>query len=244
MRTIQKIVLTLSIVVLGGAMSFAQNYNNTSIEGNGIITTRTAETKPYNTIEVSGPIAVTLIKGTEGTIEITAESNVQERVVTESDGTTLIISLKNNTSLLNTQQIKVSVPYKDLSAISLRGSGSVKGADRIKASTLSLNLSGSGEMDLRIDADNLAAELSGSGEIELSGKVTNADLKSAGSGKFACEELVSENAIINISGSSDVKIVTNKSLKGGIRGSGTILYGGNPASNNVEVRGSGKVKPF
>lgn len=244
MKAIQKILLTLSIFVLGGGFTYAQKYNNTSIKGNGIITTRTVETKQYDIIEVSGPIAVTLVKGKEGILEITAESNVQERVVAESDGTTLIISLKNNTSLSNTQQIKVSVPFKELSAISVRGSGSVKGADRIRASALSLFLSGSGEMELEVDADNLAAELSGSGEIELSGKVSYADLKSTGSGKVDCEDLVSENAEINISGSSDVKIVANKSLKGTIRGSGTILYGGNPASNNVEVRGSGKVRPL
>jgi len=244
MKAIQKIVLTLTMIVLGGTLSFAQNYNNTSIQGNGIMTTRTAQTKGYDKIEVSGPISVTLVKGTEGTIEITAESNVQERVVTESDGTTLIISLKNNTSLLNTQKIKVKVPFKDLSAISLRGSGDVEGKDRVKASTLTLNLSGSGDIDLDIDADRLAAELSGSGEIELSGKVTNADIKSTGSGKFDCEKLVSDNAEITLSGSGDVKMVINKSLTGTIRGSGTIMYGGNPPTNKVDVRGSGKVKPF
>lgn len=244
MKAFQKTVLTLTLIILGGTLSISQNYNNTSIQGNGIMTTRTAQTKAYDKIEVSGPISVILVNGTEGTIEITAESNVQERIVTESDGTTLIISLKNNTSLLNTQKIKVRVPFKDLSAISLRGSGDVESKDRIKATTLTLNLSGSGDIDLAIDADRLAAELSGSGEIELSGKVTNADIKSTGSGKFDCEELVAENAQITLSGSGDVKIVVNKSLTGGIRGSGTIMYGGKPSTNNVEVRGSGKVKPF
>jgi len=99
-------------------------------------------------------------------------------------------------------------------------------------------------MELQVDVENLMAELSGSGEIELSGTVTNADLKSTGSGKLDCEDLVSDNASVNLSGSSDVKIVANKSLKGVIRGSGTIMYGGNPSRNNVEIRGSGKVNPF
>jgi len=91
MKAKQKILLTLSIFILGGSFTYAQKYNNTSIKGNGIITTRTVETKQYDIIEVSGPIAVTLVKGKEGSLEITAESNVQERIVTESDGTTLII---------------------------------------------------------------------------------------------------------------------------------------------------------
>lgn len=242
MKSIPKILLPVLIFILGGSAVCAQK-GNTSIKGNGILTTRSVETGLYEKIQISGPIAVTLVKG-KGNIEITAESNVQDRILIERDDKTLVISLKDNTSWVNTKQIQVKVPFLELSNISIRGSGSIKGTDTIETTDLSLYLSGSGEMDLRVKVNNIAMEISGSGEMEIAGIATRAILKSIGSGKLDGEDLFSENANVNISGSSEVKIVAHKSLDGVIRGSGTVRYGGNPPINNIEIRGSGKVKPL
>ncbi len=242
MATLTKISLALTLLIIGNLEIIAQNRNNNSIEGSGNVITKTVNTQPYNTINVSGSMDVFLEKGTEGNISITAEDNVQDRIVVESDGTTLTISMKNNTSLRNTKKIKITVPFEDLSEISLRGSGNVEGKDMLKSNSITLNIQGSGEIKVSIEANSMDAQLNGSGDMTLSGKVTDVEVKTTGSGNFEGKELNSENAQIYISGSGDSSIYAKNSLKARIQGSGSIFCAGNPTSNDVKIMGSGKVK--
>ncbi len=242
MATLTKISFILMFFIIGNLQINAQNRNNNSIEGSGNIITKTVNTQSYNIINVSGSMDVYLEKGAEGNISITAEDNVQDRIVVESDGTTLTISMKNNTSLRNTEKIKITVPFEDISEISLRGSGNIEGKDMLKSNSLTLNLQGSGGIKISIDATSLNAQLNGSGDMKLSGKATDVEVKTTGSGNFEGKELLSENAQIYISGSGDSTIFAKNSLKARIQGSGSIFCAGNPSSNDVKVMGSGKVK--
>ncbi|SRX55819.1 head GIN domain-containing protein [Aequorivita sp. CIP111184] len=242
MARLTKFSFALMFLIIGNLQVDAQNRNNNSIKGSGNIITKTLNTQSYNAINVSGSMDVYLEKGTEGNISITAEDNVQDKIVVESDGTTLTISMKNNTSLRNTEKIKITVPFEDISEISLRGSGNVEGKDILKNNTLTLNLQGSGGIKISIDATSLDAKLNGSGDMKLSGKATDVEVKTTGSGNFEGKELISENAQIYISGSGDSTIFAKNSLKARIQGSGSIFCAGNPSSNDVKVMGSGKVK--
>lgn len=242
MTTLTKISFALTIFIIGNLQIIAQNSNNTSMEGSGNVITKTVKTQPYNSINVSGSMDVTLQKGTEGNISITAAENVQDKIVVESDGTTLTIKMKNNFSLQNTKKISITVPFEDISEISLSGSGNIEGKDMLKSSSLALNLQGSGEIKVSVEANTLDAQLNGAGDMKLSGKTTDVEVKTTGSGNFEGKELTSENAQIYISGSGDSTIFAKKSLKARIQGSGSIFCAGNPTTNDVKVMGSGKVK--
>ncbi|MCB0465219.1 MAG: DUF2807 domain-containing protein, partial [Aequorivita sp.] len=241
MATLTKISLALTLFIIGNLQITAQNRNNNSIEGSGYVITKTVNTQPYNSINISGSMDVFLEKGTEGNISITAEDNVQDRIVVESDGTTLTISMKNKTSLRNTKKIKITVPFEDISEISLHGSGNVEGRDILKCSSLAVNLPGSGQIKVAVESNSVDAQLNGSGDLTLSGKVTDVEVKTTGSGNFEGKELNSENAQIYISGSGDSTVYAKNSLKARIQGSGSIFCAGNPISNDVKVMGSGKV---
>ncbi|WP_026452025.1 GIN domain-containing protein [Aequorivita capsosiphonis] len=91
MNILIKAPLTL-LFIFASALLSAQKNNSTSIVGSGNIITRTVNTKAYDVIDVSGSMEVSLEKGNEGIIKVTAEDNVQDRIVVESDGNRLTIS--------------------------------------------------------------------------------------------------------------------------------------------------------
>lgn len=244
MITISKISIALAIFTIASLQLKAQNKNTISIEGSGNVITKTVTTQPYNVINVRGSMEVLLENGKEGNIQVTADDNVQDYILVESDGNTLTISMKGNTSLRNTKKIKIKVPFENLSELSLNGSGVIGGKDIIKSDLLKLSLSGSGDMELNIDTNSVLAELNGSGEMELTGNTKDFQIKTTGSGELEGKKLTSENAKISITGSGNSSIFVNNSLTGEIQGSGAVYYGGNPASNTVKVRGSGKVSPM
>ena len=242
MNTLTKITVGIALFTLGGLQLAAQNRNSINIEGSGNVITKTFTTKAYDIINVSGSMEVYLEKGKEGTIQVTAEDNVLEHILVESDGTTLKISMKKNTSLRNTKQIKIKVPFESLSELSMIGSGEFEGKDLIKSDGLKLSIKGSGEINLKVETNSIIADLNGSGEIELSGSTKQINAKTTGSGKFKCEDLIADQANFDISGSGNSYIFVKNSLTGNIRGSGEIVFGGNPSINTVKVSGSGKMK--
>lgn len=62
-----------------------------------------------------------------------------------------------------------------------------------------------------------------------------------GSGDVDCSNLKSENVVINVAGTSDVHVFASVSLKVNVVGSGDVHYGGNPASPEIHIAGSGTV---
>lgn len=244
MKPLIKLSIFLSFLVIGNTTTLAQNSRDNSITGSGNIITNTIKTQPYEILNISGPMEVTLEKGSEGNINVTAEDNVQDRIVIESDGKTLTISMKNNTSLRNTKKIKILVPVEEISAISLNGSGRVESKNMLKTPSLNLSISGSGDINADVAANILKVQLHGSGNIKLSGNAKDAEVKTTGSGNFEGKDLIAENAEVSISGSGDSTIHAKNTLNATILGSGSIFYMGNPDANKVKVRGSGKVRPL
>jgi len=244
MTSLFRIFIALTVLLSGSIELSAHNQNGNYIKKYINETTRTVNTKPYSIISVSGPMDVYLEKGNEGDITVTAEAAVQDKIVVDSDGDTLTISLVNNVSLHNAGKIKITVPFEDISEISLRGSGEVEGKDVIKTNTMSLNLLGSGNINVNVESNTLDAKLNGSGNIQVSGAAKDIDAKTTGSGNFIGKEFITENAQIYISGSGDSTIYAKTSLKARVKGSGGIYYLGNPGTNDVKVLGSGKVKPL
>lgn len=104
MKILAQISLTTALFFVVSLQMNAQDNKSVSIVGSGNVITKTVTTQPYKKINVSGSMDVYLEKGTEGTISVTAEDNVQERIVVESNGETLTITMKNNTSLQNTKR--------------------------------------------------------------------------------------------------------------------------------------------
>ncbi len=234
-------VVTLFLVATTLQLN-AQKGNNNTITGSGNVITKTVQTKVYSALNISGSMDVYLENGNEGNISIEAEDNVQERIVVESDGTTLTISMKNNTSLRNTKKIKITVPVQEINEITLRGSGDIEGRNLLKSTSLALSIQGSGEIKISVDTNSLNAKIKGSGDIKISGIAKEVEVTTTGSGDFEGKELISENAQISISGSGDSTIHAKNSINAKINGSGSVFYAGNPSTNNVQVRGSGKVK--
>ncbi len=237
MHALTKISFALTLCIFTNLQLNAQTKD-------GNIITKTVNTQPYNSVMVSGAMEVFLEKGTEGRIEVTADKKIQDKIIVESDGETLKISIKNPPTFYKTEKIKITVPFQEISKISLNGSGSIEGKNLIQNKSLAIDVNGSGNINLAIEASILDVQLNGSGDVEINGKATDVEVKTTGSGNFKGKELISENAQIYISGSGDSTIYVKNSLKARIEGSGSIFYGGNPASNNIKVMGSGKVKPI
>ena len=242
MKTILKSIICASLV-FSATQSFAQ-WGNNKVVGNGNVTTKTVSTGSYDEIKLVGSMDVHLVSGNEGNITVTTDDNLHEYVKIEVKGDELIIKTEKNYYLKTKNGIHVTVPFRDITEVSLTGSGDIDTKDVIKADRLEVNITGSGDVKLMIDANTVESDITGSGDVTLEGNTENLTVTVTGSGDFKGFELQSNNTEVKVNGSGDARVVANKSLNARVSGSGDITYKGNPERSDTKTSGSGDISSF
>ena len=238
----KKLILGMAAIMCVSVTN-AQWWGSKKVKGNGEVTTETRSTGDYDGVKCAGSMDYVLVAGTEGKITIEAESNLMEYIVTEIKNNNLIVKVKKGYNLKPSfnKTLKVTIPFKDISSVSLAGSGDVWNEDKIKSNSLDISLAGSGDMVLDVDANSVEGSLAGSGDMTLKGNTNDLTVKVAGSGDIDAFGLQANNTKASIAGSGDISVVSNKSLYARVSGSGDIEYKGNPDKEDTKVSGSGTI---
>lgn len=77
--------------------------------------------------------------------------------------------------------------------------------------------------------------------MNLSGSTRNLEVSISGSGDIKAYDLEADYVEATISGSADIEITANESLKARVSGSGDISYRGNPKKIDTKTSGSGDI---
>ncbi len=235
--------IILSIALCSITTLHAQWGNNKKVQGDGNVVTKNRNISDYDAIKLKGSLDVSLVSGTEGNISIQGESNLIPYIITEVEGNSLKIYVKKGYWLKPSRgtKLEITVPFKDLSNVTLSGSGDIYSKDVIKATDFKTGISGSGDVNLVIDAENTEGFVTGSGDLVLSGSSTSFDCKVTGSGDLEAYNLKSKEVVASVTGSGDVQVTATASIRARITGSGDIMYKGNPEIEDKKVSGSGDI---
>lgn len=243
MKTLIRLSLVAGLLIAGVQEVQAQ-WGNKKVVGNGNVTTKTINTGNYDAIKGVGSMDVHLEKGSEGNITVTTDENLQEYIIVEVKDGALVIRTKKNIYLKTKKGIHVTVPFQDISEVSLVGSGDIDTKDPITANNLEVNVTGSGDVVLEVNSKMLEAKVTGSGDMELSGTTDELEVRVSGSGDFKGFDLQAQNTTASVSGSGDVKVVAKNSIKARVNGSGDIVYRGNPERSDTKTSGSGDITSY
>lgn len=215
--------------------------SNKKVKGNGNLTTEKRTVPEYDAVNLNSSFDVELVAGNEGNLTIEAESNLMEYITTEVSNGKLKISVEEGINLDTNEEIKITVPFEEISSVSLTGSGDIIGKDRIKSENFSVSITGSGDIELELQAREVKGNITGSGDLSLSGSTSNFETKITGSGDFDASKLKAEKVEAVISGSGDIQVFASQELRTRISGSGDVYYAGNPKKEDFKTSGSGSV---
>ncbi|MGQ7947623.1 head GIN domain-containing protein [Flavobacterium sp. WC2509] len=233
-KLIQLIVLSILFIT---AIGNAQN----RIKGNGKVVTEKRTTAGYDEINVSGFFDVVLVSGKEGEISIKAEENLLPYIKVEVKDNILKIYSEKNINVSTKQDLVLTVPFEQISSVSLSGSGDISSKNTIVSTNFKTKLSGSGDVTLDVKTIDFEANLSGSGDLFLTGKSENFTSKVTGSGDVDALNLATKKANLTVSGSGNMKVSCSDNLYARVSGSGDIEYKGNPQLKDTKVNGSGEI---
>ena len=235
-----KKLLAASLLILFAAPAWAQGVFQ-NIKGNGKLTTEERNVGNFHKIHSSGSFDVVVTDGSNTSVKVEAEENLQKYINVSVNGDALVINHEKGHNIRATKGIKIYVTATALKAIRNSGSGNIKTENRLKGSDdFEIAMSGSGNGSVDVEASAITASISGSGNLELKGTTNELDGKISGSGNIKAKDLQSGITSIKISGSGNAEVVATKKLTTKIAGSGEIKYWGDAVVES-KVSGSGHI---
>ena len=236
-----KKLLTSMVALLIISANLNAQFFTKKVKGNGDIITKTRTVSNYDKIEVAGAFDVKLFKGNEAEITIKADENLMEYIITEVKNGNLKIKTKKGYNIRASKTIVITIPFDDISAVSLAGSGDIYSDDVLDTSNLKLSLAGSGDINLGVSTKNLETSIAGSGNMNLKGDSKEYTCSIAGSGNINAYNLNATVVTVKIAGSGNVKVHATNEIHAKSAGSGNIYYTGNPSVEKTSSAGSGSI---
>ncbi len=205
--------------------------------------TQTRSVSGFNSVADAGSFAVHVkITGTES-LKITADASIIDEIETVVNSGNLEVRFKHpNQPHHYNGRVDVYITAKSLNALTCSGSGSVELDGALKGREADVTLSGSGSISTGIASDAVQVTISGSGKISLSGTTGKTSVAISGSGDLKAENLKSDVAEVQTTGSGNAHLNVNKSISAQIVGSGNVYYTGTGTIAKSETIGSGRIR--
>jgi hypothetical protein len=248
MRRFALPILILATVVVAVALAWFTLMHVAGSGGGAAVTTEVRVVNPFHRLEISGRADVTLVEGSSESVTIEAAARGQPRVIARAERGTLMISAGDSRRWWNmliggraTATPRVTVAFKSLDTIVV--SGSIKlAADKINASDLRIVASGGSALRIDdIDAQTIRINGSGALKATLAGRVVEQRIDISGAGEVRADRLMSQDAVVNVSGAGSIVVNAAKTLRATISGAGSVEYYGDPEVRQ-SVSGIGRVK--
>ena len=245
MRRFALPLVILATVVVAAALAW---YTLTRAGGGSEMTTEVRAVPPFHRLEINGRADVMLVEGGSESVTVETAARGQSRVLAQVEGGTLMISAGVSrrwwSGLLGgrtTATPRISIAFKSLDAIAVSGAVRLT-ADKIH--TNDLRIAANGGSTLRVDdiaANTLRVEGSGALKATLAGQVVEQRISISGAGDVRADKLVSQNAVVDVSGAGSIVVNAAKTLRATISGAGSVEYYGDPEIKQ-SVSGLGRVK--
>lgn len=206
--------------------------------GNGNVVKEDRNISDFHSVKTSGSIEMEIIQADNFSVEVENDENLLEYVITEVHDDVLEVSYRNGSYRNEHSKVFIRAPW--LNEVISSGSADIYIRDVLKnKEEIRFRVSGSGNISGEVDAPSINYSGFGSGNINLSGRTKNFTCDVKGSGDVKCQDLLSENTDVKVSGSSNVKVFASVNLKVWLAGSGDVTYRGNPPNPDIKIIGSG-----
>lgn len=232
-------LLHTGIYLLIAASTILSSCSSKCIEDSGKHIIKDATVKPFDEIEISGPIKLVLKQDSSFAITISADSNILEEIKPDVSGHTFKVSL-DPMKYCGTDSIIIHAGIGALKVIKATGSSKVYTDGKIYLGDIDLDLTGAPDLNLNMNAANVKTEVDGAAKIILTGQAGSHKVESKGMLNLDAFSFVVGVYDLDIEGTGKSSINVLNDLKVNTSGASEIYYKGSP--KNVSEKKSGTAK--
>jgi hypothetical protein len=231
------------LTMLGGTAALSYGRDASAVE----LQQETRAVAGFHRIEINGQANVTLVQGTAEGVTIEAPPSSLARIRTAVRNETLVVEVAQARSIWQwfsgrgtSRTPHITIRLRDVDRIEAAGAVTLD-ADSLKSNDLRLDLAGACTLKFRdLQAMTLRIDGSGAIKIDIAGKVARQRVDLSGAGSYQAERLVSEDAVVEVSGAGKAVVNASNSLAVDISGAGRVEYLGDPKLKQ-SISGIGKI---
>lgn len=186
----------------------------------------------FRSIEIRGPIKLYYSEDAETHVAVSANSDAsRDRIRTTVSEGELKVSLENGVIWdWGNQEFRVYITAPTLERVKASGAADVIIVDALHAENLQIDFSGASDFSGKLDCTTLNVMLSGASDLKTKGTAKQANIQCSGASSFSGTSLKVNEADLNASGASGLRVAVNGTLKAKASG-----------ASHIEVKGAPKV---
>lgn len=212
-------------------------------KGNGEVVDQTREVEDFTAVSSSNAIKVELKKGNENKVVVRTDSNLQDFLITESDGTTLTVYV--NGILKKYTELTVYITYKELDCLESASASKIICEDLITTDRFRISASSASKIRLdNLKAKEISVETSSAANVKIAGECESLEVDASSASDGDLYDLKAENVEVDASSAADVHVHVIKNLEADASSGADIVYKGNPQDVDIDESSRGKVSQY
>ena len=228
------------LLILAIGITFCTNGQmRRAVYGNNKVEKEKRDAGQFSSLKVSSGIDVFLSQGERESIEVEADENLHEYILTEIRNGVLHVYTEAN--IREAEMKRVYVTMKDIESLNTSSAGDIIGQTPVRTGRLELSVSSAGDIRLEVYAKEIKAGVSSSGDVTLTGEAgfMEADLSSAGD--LNAYNLKVKEADVSVSSAGGADIYVTERLRARASSAGDINYKGDPKYVDVHSSSAGGI---
>jgi len=196
-------------------------------------------TNDFNEIKVQQGINLYLTQSNTTKINVEADENILDLLITEVKNNELKIYFEKNVYRAKARNVYLTT--NDISKINTSSGASVKSENTLIVNSLDLDSSSGSSIKIYVNSDEVSSSTSSGASIKIYGK-TNYFLANASSGSsIDADELKSKEATAQASSGANINLNVSDKLTASASSGGDIDYEGNPTKIKKDTSSGGSV---
>ncbi len=208
-------------LIVAGLLPIISSPTGTGQGGSGNLQTKEVALSDFSAVDASHGFNVVITQGSNYSIRITTDDNIQQYVDVQKNGDTLELGIKPMT-WVSTTTLKAEITMPDLTVVELSGGA--------KANAANFSLT-----------HNFQSNLSGGSSLTMSGQATDLIATGSGGANMHFQEFKVHNANLDLSGGSQATVNLDGTLSGDLSGGARLFYKGNPTLGDINTSGGATI---
>ncbi len=205
--------------------------------------TRSFDLSGFGSIDISSIFNAEVVQGSDWEVILNGRSEDLDDVVVRMINDDLEVDFTRDISRWDTdrEKVKVYIKMPDLEGVELSGAARAV-ISGFEQNLLSIDMSGaaSAEMDFRVD--DMDVDMNGLSNLTLTGRGNRLKANIAGASNLEAFDYMVENAEVEVSGASKVKVYVSDLLEIDASGGSEVRYKGDPRVRSERYSGSRIIK--
>lgn len=208
--------------------------------------TRTRSVNQFNGIKVATGIQLYLNMSDRQSIEIIADREIYNDVITEVKDGILHIYIRKKSffnffNWSNKNTVKAYVSATEIKSLGASSGAGITSENTLKGNSIKLNASSGAGMKLDLVYRDVSLEGSSGSNARLSGRAKNFIVSASSGSQVDARNLEASNCEAKASSGADISLVANHEISAKSSSGGSIKYSGNPEYKNINKSSGGSV---